>query len=1431
MGWTRIAMIAVDDAWGRAFMGDATEAAAKVGVDLALSLVYSLGDAASIEDAVSRLAQSGVGIVLCTIFHSDLLSIAYAADSHGLLGDGFAWIVPHAVPVDAVAAQSPDPARARAVLQGWLASSSGLLRGAAGEAFYTVLANEPLENLNVSGLQGLVTPGLLQERVCDDFCAAIYDAVWTAAIAIAQVEPAANATLDKAALLAAVRAVSFDGASGRVQYDATGERDVLEVPFFIKNVRAVQPGGGAAEGIALVETWRLEQGAAVPVDEGSPPVWLGGQRAWTLPVQVLACPRGQVFSGSSLQCERCPPGTAEQGGACVRFHANLGVIVPLTWEVGGPVESWALPWAAVAALATYHVNHKVETLVPRARELLPADFRLIVDIKDSQALPTVAVGHAVQWNEQGTHAVIGSYRSAVTGPLALAASIEATPLIVWAASASSLADRSVYPTLSRTNIHDGSFAKQLVRSLQALGWNRAAIVYLDDEWGRGFSQNFGSAATEEGMEILISADFALGSAADTEVAVSRVGSTGARVILLVAYGNEVLNVYAAAKKLDLLADYLWVIPFDIDLQAVASGSADQEATRAGMVGWISCFPDPMYDNRMAWFQEQLASAPRHHLNHSGLEGLLGDGPGVCDSYCPFMYDAVWTVAIAVGRVGVAEDGSLDKAALLKAIREVEFEGASRQVRYDSSGERDESETPVILKNARAITTDDGRRAAGVAMVETWQWWPGESGGLKRVGGDENAPVWPGGGAPTWTVPPDRIICPLGTVLSQLSLECEACPPGTRPVISPLDNHPSCVNCPAGTHSFSAGPGELAVCQLCQPGSAAEEGAAECTLCPAGSAADAPGQERCTACPPGSAASERGQELCSPCGQASFQNATASTACRSCPAGMVTVAPNSRDEAACVCPVGSYLDGDDSRRCRQCKALWTTRDKGARSAGECELKDSTRSMIIAAAVCGTAVPCALLAAYHAMKSRVRKAEAELQRAMDSEMKRRLDAAMATLRDMNHSMVLLSSAYFLRVPAAKLRGLHETLRNEGMLVFLDCHEQIVEFKRAGTEILFFSYEWLSFQQPGPNDVQLAAMRAAALTFDRECKARGRELFIWLDIVSIPQISPALKDLAVNSLYAYASCADHMVIIAPDSRHANTGHVANLDTAASRVWLRAEQVSHMAHAGISSLHVQTQDSLEPVPAEWLSRVAPIFDGDMTCCRLQHPSAGRCDKEKLMTPILGLYYDLRCKALRGELCAERTAVLDHLVKHKHDVFPATFEYVHAGERQRRELFGDIISRADKHLEGNDDDQTWRARGASIDHDAAHNGPGGDPAIHQMLATLTLNQNGNGTFRQNKERIANSRAAMLGRGSGGLAAWMSSFTSSFAGSISAARRRTSEEHPRPASPVATSGGHGVSAARADKRASVTASSDIVSTVSMPEARLMGGGRGEVGVV
>ena len=100
------------------------------------------------------------------------------------------------------------------------------------------------------------------------------------------------------------------------------------------------------------------------------------------------------------------------------------------------------------------------------------------------ALPSVAVNQVLAWNEQGTHAIIGSYRSAVTGPLALAASIAATPVISWGSTASTLSDRDTYPTLSRTVINDAVLAANVVRSIFSMGWTRIAILHVNDAWGR-----------------------------------------------------------------------------------------------------------------------------------------------------------------------------------------------------------------------------------------------------------------------------------------------------------------------------------------------------------------------------------------------------------------------------------------------------------------------------------------------------------------------------------------------------------------------------------------------------------------------------------------------------------------------------------------------------------------------------------------------------------------------------------------------------------------------------------------------------------------------------------------------------------------------------------------------------------------------------------
>eukprot|EP00961_Rhodomonas_salina_P126309 1701312-Rhodomonas_salina.2 len=167
------------------------------------------------------------------------------------------------------------------------------------------------------------------------------------------------------------------------------------------------------------------------------------------------------------------------------MNGSVGILLPLRWGgLEAPIEPWDIRYAASAAMAVYHINNRVASLVPKAAQLLPPGFTLDVDMQDSMAKPSVAVHHAVAWSGEGRHAIVGSYRSAVTGPLALAASIEATPVVVWGAVSSSLSDRDLYPTMSRTCASDAVGADRTIRSMLSMGWTRIAILYESDAWGR-----------------------------------------------------------------------------------------------------------------------------------------------------------------------------------------------------------------------------------------------------------------------------------------------------------------------------------------------------------------------------------------------------------------------------------------------------------------------------------------------------------------------------------------------------------------------------------------------------------------------------------------------------------------------------------------------------------------------------------------------------------------------------------------------------------------------------------------------------------------------------------------------------------------------------------------------------------------------------------
>eukprot|EP00961_Rhodomonas_salina_P112360 1512161-Rhodomonas_salina.1 len=193
-----------------AFARDATNAASDAGISVVLTAEFELGGA-GIQRAVGRIAQSGARVILCISFPQDITTIAKFAEQHGLLSRGYAWIAPAEALSPAIALSSPDPESTMQQLSGWFIVSLDMLYGEQGIRFQSVFDSEPLLHNNSDLVVEDIAPTTLAEAIagapCDQFCALVYDGMWTTAIALARVGVGADGSVDKEALLVAIRNV------------------------------------------------------------------------------------------------------------------------------------------------------------------------------------------------------------------------------------------------------------------------------------------------------------------------------------------------------------------------------------------------------------------------------------------------------------------------------------------------------------------------------------------------------------------------------------------------------------------------------------------------------------------------------------------------------------------------------------------------------------------------------------------------------------------------------------------------------------------------------------------------------------------------------------------------------------------------------------------------------------------------------------------------------------------------------------------------------------------------------------------------------------------------------------------------------------------------------------------------------------------------
>jgi len=253
----------------------------------------------------------------------------------------------------------------------------------------------------------------------------------------------------------------------------------------------------------------------------------------------------------------------------------------------------------------------------------------------------------------------------------------------------------------------------------------------------------------------------------------------------------------------------------------------------------------------------------------------------------------------------------------------------------------------------------------------------------------------------------------------------------------------------------------------------------------------------------------------------------------------------------------------------------------------------------------------------------------------------------------AVTLQSPAYLVSFKAFKDLGkltMHEAARKGGLLHSIDEYEELVDFSTKHP-VIFFSHQWLAWSEPDPDKIQYNEMIESALELCKRNNYNPENLYIFLDILSIPQRNMRQRMCAIETLGCFASIFEHFVVIAPDSVHKDTHKPCNKDSYGRRGWCRLEQWGHMCVSGTDGMYFYNgpakklqplDDTPEDGGADWFLDSIMVFEGDYT-----NPDG----KAELVDTILGLY------AMVLNAKDSTTKKLNELIDSHHKrVFPPQF-------------------------------------------------------------------------------------------------------------------------------------------------------------------------------
>ncbi|CAE7251231.1 unnamed protein product [Symbiodinium natans] len=201
-------------------------------------------------------------------------------------------------------------------------------------------------------------------------------------------------------------------------------------------------------------------------------------------------------------------------------------------------------------------------------------------------------------------------------------------------------------------------------------------------------------------------------------------------------------------------------------------------------------------------------------------------------------------------------------------------------------------------------------------------------------------------------------------------------------------------------------------------------------------------------------------------------------------------------------------------------------------------------------------------------------------------------------------------------------HENIRDRGLLHSVDTAQEAAEFCRLDG-VAFISHQWAGFSHPDPHGEKYAAVVRAT----RELQRRGiRANWIWMDYCCLPQENKVQQQSAINSMFAYTSFCTSFIALAPTCKHVDSGEEITVHTKQERLWCRLEQlcfaVSRAGYSDETFAYTAEEGLIQDDPVE--EDILSVMNGTSTCCQLCHAGSSPCDKQRVVSVMLGVYWRL---------------------------------------------------------------------------------------------------------------------------------------------------------------------------------------------------------------